>query len=1026
MIRKLLVIMLVMAFVPSVFAGTTGKIAGIVQDAQTGEPLPGVNVIIDGTTLGASTDIDGMYFIINVPIGSHNVTVSYIGFKTIKTEGVYIQPDRTTRLNIELEETVLQVGEVIVVEAERDRIEKDLTMSSQYISSEEMIMLPVESFQQAATLQAGAVGSNFRGGRASEAKPFIDGVSIKDVTAGYDIILDESDMQTSFSVPEGSIETMEIITGGFNAEYGNAQSAIINIITKDGGSKHTGRIGVKTSIADQVETRYWGKDPDGNWVYERDEHLQEFFDGAQAAYDALPDSIKADPTLRVPTINEFGTYELNDYQRDEYEFSLNGPVPFTNEKFHYSLNGEIVDRGRTKQSYNLDDFTGSVQAKLTYRISPDYKLQFSGLGSMTDDRRVGFFDAKYPGGYMPGIGEIPAKPVTEEYEEFRNYLGSVKWTHTLSSSTFYEVQASYNYNTYDSKVKDWNDRDGDGDTDEFFEWKMIRVPQNTGDRSNPDWEQDLRYVSDNTKFFWVAGETLSDGTVKEGQWRFGVPGKSAWRQVWVLDPTNYTYTQEWRFLTGTVHEDELTSFPIPEKDESILYPTVPNTAFEYYGDAPGYMVSKNTVLNVRADFTSQVNPQHLVKAGVNFEQTNFEMLNMGFFSFSNIYKDEFDVSPMDISAYIQDKMEFAGMILNAGVRFDYFDPGKDVLYPGSFVDPVDQSVDVGEEGYLLDPQEAEAYKYISPRLGISHPISENTVLHFSYGHFYQRPDYRYWFENTNYDFGGAYGEMGNPTLEPEKTVAYEIGFQHNMGDYLLGFNAFYKDITNLIDQIDGGTPPFEDYWIYDNRDWADVRGFELSLRKFYSNYFSGSINYTYMIAKGKASDTQTGGSELWRKITGVQNAYYLDWDQRHTLNAYVTFSVPQNWGPKIGTFSPLGDWSLNILYTYGSPQPYSPVSRDPQPEYNTERLLATMQTDLKLEKRFAISGNMRAIVYLEGLNVFDRKNLSFFPGSMSDGSDARALVDWVTEHPGEWEGRNKEAYVWGARRSWRVGLGFEF
>ena len=228
-------------------------------------------------------------------------------------------------------------------------------------------------------------------------------------------------------------------------------------------------------------------------------------------------------------------------------------------------------------------------------------------------------------------------------------------------------------------------------------------------------------------------------------------------------------------------------------------------------------------------------------------------------------------------------------------------------------------------------------------------------------------DVRYEAESRNW------AEMGNPSLKPEKTIAYEIGFQHNMGDYLLGVNAFYKDIFNLISQVQAGEAPFTDFWLYYNRDWADARGFELTLRKFFSNYFAGEINYTYMIARGKGSDVQMGGSELWRKLAGVQQPFYLDWDRRHTVNANVNISMPKDWGFNVGGYHPLGDWVFTVLYRYGSPLPYTPPTRDPQPEYNTKRLKATMTTDIKLEKRFAIGEDMRALIFVEGYNIFNRK-----------------------------------------------------
>jgi len=1023
MLRRLLSLTMVLFLVSFVFAGTTGKIAGIIVDKNTGDPLPGVNVVIEELSIGASSDVNGEYFILNVPVGEHKVTVSYIGYKTIEYEGAQVQADRTLGVNFELEEAVMDIGEVIVVEAERERVKKDLTMSSQFVDKEEFAVLPIESFEQASQLQAGAVGSNFRGGRASEAAPVVDGMNIKDATAGYTDITDEENIQTNLVLPEVAIEQMEVITGGFNAEYGNAQSAVINVITKEGGTKHTGRITVKTSGLNHNTKRYLFKNQDGEYVYYRDQFLKEFFDNAKPSDSLYALGARGPYMVDDLYLKNTSTIELDNYDRQEVEFSLSGPIPFTSDKLRYSISGEFVDNNQFKTSYSGDGITGSAHAKLTYRFSPDYKLQFVGVGSQIDGRAIGFADSKYPGGYIPGYGIIPAKVNTEEYTFYRNYMGSLKWTHTLSSSTFYEINAGYSYNSFEQKTKDWNDRDGDGDFDEFFEWKMVPVPVTMGDQGT-EWTEDLRYTSDDTKFFWVPAHAASGS---EGQYRWGVPGVSGWREVWVLDKTNYTYRKEWRFLTGTQNERELTSYTIAEETEGQLYPTVPDAYFDYYGDGASYYDAENKIFNLKADFTSQINPQHLVKAGIDFTRTELDMLNVNAFSgSSNLYIDDFYVKPWDFAAYVQDKMEFEGMIVNLGVRLDYYNQGSDIEYPSNFTDPVDLTKEVGEEGYINNPKKAKPYYKISPRLGISHPITENSVLHFSYGHFYQRPDYRYWYENTPYDLRGAYSEMGNPDLKPEQTISYEIGLQQNLGEYLIGVNAFYKDISNLIDQIEAGTAPFEDYWLYDNRDWANARGFEISIRKFFSNYFAGNINYTYMIAKGKASSPQSGGAELWRKTTGVQQAYFLNWDQRHTFNANITFSFHPEWGPEIAGYHPLGDWSLNILYTYGSPKPYTPPSRDPQPPYNTERLESNMSTDIKLEKRFAISGDIRAVLFIEGYNIFNRQNLiaeNFRDQTFLTTNVNR--IEWYHIN-GDPEGRNLEPFVWGSRRHFRFGLGFQF
>jgi hypothetical protein len=183
MITRITYFLVILAILSPAFAGTTGKIAGVITDKNSGIPTPGVNVLIEGLPFGAATDLNGEYFIINVPVGSHKITVSYIGCKTIEFEGARVQPDRTLQVNFELEETVMEIGDAIVIEAERERIQKDLTMSSQYVDGDELKILPVDNYEQAAQLQAGAVGSHFRGGRASETLPLIDGLNVKDPTS---------------------------------------------------------------------------------------------------------------------------------------------------------------------------------------------------------------------------------------------------------------------------------------------------------------------------------------------------------------------------------------------------------------------------------------------------------------------------------------------------------------------------------------------------------------------------------------------------------------------------------------------------------------------------------------------------------------------------------------------------------------------------------------------------------------------------------------------------------------------------
>ncbi|HGY55320.1 MAG TPA: TonB-dependent receptor, partial [Caldithrix abyssi] len=163
------------------FAGTTGKIAGFVVDKESGEPLPGVNIILEGTFLGASTDLDGQYAIINIPPGTYTVRAEFVGYESQVVRDVNISIDLTTRIDFSLNPTFVQ-GEVIEIEAKKEIIQKDLTGTMSTVQSEDIDAMPVQSIDQVINLQAGVISSedgiHIRGGRGRETKYLVDGISV--------------------------------------------------------------------------------------------------------------------------------------------------------------------------------------------------------------------------------------------------------------------------------------------------------------------------------------------------------------------------------------------------------------------------------------------------------------------------------------------------------------------------------------------------------------------------------------------------------------------------------------------------------------------------------------------------------------------------------------------------------------------------------------------------------------------------------------------------------------------------------
>ena len=227
-LRFFLVLLLVSS---SIFAGTTGKIVGRITDASTGEALPFVNVIIMGTNSGAATDIDGYFAILNVPPGTYEVKASAIGYNSVTMQNVKVSIDLTTDINFELSSTSIELSEEVVVVATKPLIQKDLTSSTAIVGDELISELPVTDISDVLSLQSGIVisgdgGLHLRGGRAGQVTYQIDGVPVTDSYDGSTIV----------DVNSSAVQELQVISGAFNAEYGQALSGVINLVTKDGGN----------------------------------------------------------------------------------------------------------------------------------------------------------------------------------------------------------------------------------------------------------------------------------------------------------------------------------------------------------------------------------------------------------------------------------------------------------------------------------------------------------------------------------------------------------------------------------------------------------------------------------------------------------------------------------------------------------------------------------------------------------------------------------------------------------------------
>ena len=221
---SLLVFVALFVGVHSLNAAVTGKIAGYVVDSNTGEPLPGANVVIEGTQRGAACDVDGYFFISRLNPGSYDVQARMMGYKNLTITGVRVTSGHTTSVDFDLESTVVR-GEGVTVQAQREIIKVDLAASSITADRTDIEAVPLISGVSAyLNLQAGIDGWSVRGSGLEDTKLMADGLILVDQRAGEPVLMPNL----------SEIKEISLIKGGFNAEYSNVRAGVINVVTREG------------------------------------------------------------------------------------------------------------------------------------------------------------------------------------------------------------------------------------------------------------------------------------------------------------------------------------------------------------------------------------------------------------------------------------------------------------------------------------------------------------------------------------------------------------------------------------------------------------------------------------------------------------------------------------------------------------------------------------------------------------------------------------------------------------------------
>lgn len=956
-------LMLIILISDLLHAGVTGKISGKITDKKSGMPVAGANIFLIGTNLGAATNLEGEFFIIQIPPGIYEAKITMIGYKDVTIKNVEVIIDHTTPLSYVLDEEVYE-GEEVVVIAERPVIQKDLTSSTQFLTVSQIKRLPITQTEEAVWLQTGVffdplpatggLGGHFqgeqrysvRGGSQDEVMWFLDGVRTATLNEAQ---ADQAGSFSTFNI--NAIQEIQVVTGGFTAEYGEAQSGIVNVITKEGQEKFSASVEYIYSPPGQ---RHFG-----NYIYDPNTQ-KEFLD------HRLEDG-SLDPNWWTPH-RQSQIYDYTDIPDHTLYLSLGGPlfkIGQTRGTFFLStqLRSEAYTFPHPRDTRNLNNFMGTISLFPSSTTKIKINSVFNKQQHSTLQRAGDFTNqAKYYRGWGSLLDQT-------------NIIISANWNHTLRQNLFYDLKISY------------------------YLWDLVESPS-----------------------------------------AYTVLGKSE-------NPTLFGYQR------------------------------YDNFEFEPF-DAYSFIYDQHkqaSDLSLVGSLNWQWNNENFLKSGFELRYNTLNekyarqypsfTLNPEYYSRRGLHETW---HPIQVAAYLQNKIELEGMILNLGLRLDYFDPNLDwfsqshTIYNLSAnpaynrdLDPDGDQVDEnGNVKFSFDNILAKERKpakpvgYLSPRLGISFPLTSKSLLHFNYGYFMQMPpinrmfEFTYWrpvyiteniiaererAEEENREPLHIPSASGDPErviilstapLRPEKTVMFEVGIKHHFENFaFIGVTAYYKDVYDQtserlhgFDRLVYGYDPFIDNTTPNvpfisnfPGDYGSSRGFEVSFRTLLSEYFVLEMNYSL---SSSSEGRSTPGQIVYNEEGQPTYSYEVETSNRsetlktysrpHILRANLFLRYPQKWTVPVVS-SIFKNTAASILYRYISGQAFTYLRpEDPPNTVDNYRYPATQNVDLRIDKSFVVDNNHILTFFVRVTNLFNTKNLRSFGGDvLGDQSDPAAIKNFV-------------------------------
>ena len=940
----------------------SGKIRGRVIDNVSKDPLAGANVLVLPVESGRGTMTNeyGEFVLPNLMTGKYNVRVSYMGYASTTIQNIDVSPGGTTKILFSLGIEAIEGQEVnVVAESMENTVDVKTVVTQVKYTGEQLYKMPVSNFTDVIANAGGVVkteagrsrGIHMRGGRSGEVAFYVDGILTNDPV----------DRSQGVQIDKEAIDVLTISKGGFSAEFGEAMSGIVTVVTKSGSKQ----------------------DFSGNLIFETDQLASH-----NSNYN-----------------NKYGKYNIQ----------FGGPFPVLKNYLSFYLSG----------SYAGSDIANPRSIKLPHSTYTHpmgmVKLTFSPPTSGFNAVLSASFDDKETENYSHSISKGDwLRDYYKTFEgsrrlslQFQNTLGkNTAWRLMISTFEHYENYGSgentsykdfhylstrldwVNYamdnGWYDPKTRLWKElTDNNGLPLISVNYFVIDDLSGGTDNdpvqlSNLPYEEQAFYY-----YYYTQGNQFDFATSK---WSSEAEKVVAYNQRWheagtwyipaFLDEESKNYdSSDTIAYFKEFDESEYASYLFGDDDfqrSHNLWAYLGNMhngwyydrdMFNVYTYGPGRPRSHKSISS-HSSLEFQLNTQwslrNAAKFGIKATASTMDYRDIQFAN-QNPYFDSYYYEPLSGSAYAENGFENNDFILMTGLRWDYFDPNVQSLKTSLLV----------EDG-VVERQPADIKIKLSPRLGINFNASDKTAIYTNYGYFVQFPQYSEMYQNIYADISSGLPLVGNPNITPEETIQYQFGLAHRFSESLsFEIVSFFKDQMNLATNrtypvlIDGQVATVT---VMEMEDYAKIKGLEFKLKLNNFSNLTGDIDYTWMSAKGTGSSNR---EYYYLYIFDSDRPlpvkeYPMEFDLTHSLKFNLNYYLPKTNNSSF-TGDLLSDWNFNFQGNLASGAPYTPTDiYGKAQEIGSKRMPGYKSLDMRVEKYFN-----KISAYFDIRNLFNWINTTY-------------------------------------------------